>query len=47
MYGIHWRGEILLNPWIAKVGIHGDSNKVGSKLTPQERSIFPRNINKF
>ena len=35
-----------LNPWIPKVRIQGDSTKVGSKMTLQEKSIFPRKINK-
>ena len=34
-----------INPWIPKVRIQGDSTKVGSKMTPQEKSIFPRKIN--
>ena len=33
------------NPWIPKVRFRGDSTKVGSKVTPQEKLIFPRNIN--
>ena len=33
------------NPWIPKVRIREDSTKVGSKVTPQEKLIFSRNIN--
>ena len=47
--------EYPFNPWIPKVGIRGDSTTgsrsveidPGSKLTPQEKSIFPQIINEF
>ena len=36
----------FINPWSPKVRIQGVSSKVRSKLTTQEKSIFPRIINK-
>ena len=39
--------KILINRWIPKVRVRGDSTKVGSKVTPQEKLIFPQNINEF
>ena len=38
--------QIELNPWSPKVRIQGVSTKVGSKMTPQEKLIFFRKINK-
>ena len=35
------------NPWIPKVGIRGDSTKVGSKLTPQYLNETITKLNKI
>ena len=37
----------LFNPWSPKVRIQGVSTKVGSKLTPQEKSIFLEKLTKL